>query len=134
MKKWVRYDDSKGRLIDTIDKKRVKRTALEFKKACDQYADNPFVQEIYSRYSSYVEQGVRGLIELPLDRTPSLRHIMEIYDVPELVGRAHADFSQAVKGAPAVKMKVGFEYFHEHRAEFFCERGGDIYIYEEFED
>lgn len=134
MKKWVRFDKYRGVLIDTIDKSRLKKNALEFKSACLKHSDNNFVKEIYQRYSNYVHSAKSGFIVKPVDDLPSIRDIEDVVNLPKNVRSTLAELKHSLLGRPYIMFAVGIDEFYKNESSYIKCVDGEWFVFELFEN
>lgn len=132
MKKWVRFDKSRGVLIDTIDTNRLKKNAIDFESACSRYSDNNFVREIYCRYSNYVDDAKSGFIIKPVDHIPSIRDIEDVVNIPKDVRSCLASLEHSLLGRIYIRTVVGLDEFYRNESSYIKCIDGEWFVLELF--
>lgn len=133
MRKWVKFDKRRGLLVDELDEKRLRRTAVKLKEVCSNERDNIITQEVYRRYSATLLMVEKGECVTPLSRVPSLRDLQDVHNFSSSLRAALSDFDRAVLGMDAIRGMVGLDEFYNNEKDYLKYFNGDFYIYEFFE-
>jgi len=70
----------------------------------------------------------RGDIKKPIDHTPSLRDIEDVYDIPVSLCHLISLFNSAVLGRNQIRFIVGIDNFYENESDYVRKVDGQWYL------